>query len=380
MGMAPNPSALLWAINRCGETVDSLKKRWPKIEQWIDGSCEPTLRQLEDFAKRTHVALDLLFGKGVPRLDLQIADFRTKGAPGREPSPELYDTITQMQFRQDWLRDYFSDIGCDEIEFVGMLDSFAEADVIGVSETIKGYFGIRDTWAFAERDVAGALKTLRDKVEAQRISVVVNGVVGDNTSRSLDVSEFRGFVLADKMAPLVFVNGRDAKSAQLFTLVHELVHLALARTGVVQPCENPTCIRDEERFCDAVAAEVLVPKDVFTGIWEEGRSAFENIDQARRKFKVSFVVCARKALELGFVSKDVFVSSLARHEAALADEPHASSGGGNYYLTKAYRIGHVFGEAVFAATQTRRITYREAFRLTGLNAKTFEEYFRGYAA
>ena len=380
MEMSPNPAVLRWAIARCGETVDSLKNRWPTIEQWLDGSRRPKLKQLEEFARRTHVGLDLLFREEVPRLDLQIADYRTVGAPSPEPSPELYDTVTQMQFRQDWLRDYFESLGCDEVPFVGALDSSARDDVFGAAEAIRAYFDIDDTWAFVERDVAGALKTLRDKIEARRVSVVINGVVGDNTSRRLNVDEFRGFVLADRMAPLIFVNGRDAKSAQIFTLVHELAHLAFAWTGVVQPGEGRAYDREEERLCDAIAAEVLVPREGFLGMWDGGIDAFEMVERARRQFKVSFIVCARKALELGLISEGEFAASVARHDANVASAPPASGSGGNYYLTKAYRVGRVFGEAVFAATQTRRITYREAFRLTGLNAKTFDEYFKGYAA
>ena len=380
MGMSPNPAALQWAIARCGKTVESLKGRWPKIEQWLDGSREPTLRQLEVFARYVHVGLDLLFREDVPRLDLQIADYRTVGAPSSEPSPELYDTVTQMQFRQDWLRDYFKSLECDEIPFVGSFDSSTRGDVPGAAEAIRAYFDIGDTWAFAERDVASALKALRDKIEAKRVSVVINGVVGDNTSRPLSVDEFRGFVLADRMAPLIFVNGGDAKSAQIFTLVHELAHLAFAWTGVVQPGEGRAYDREEERLCDAIAAEVLVPCEVFLGVWRGGSDVFEAIERARKRFKVSFIVCARKALELGLVSEGEFAAAMARHDARAAAAPSASGSGGNYYLTKAYRVGHVFGEAVFAATLARRITYREAFRLTGLNAKTFDEYFKGYAA
>lgn len=381
MGLAPNPNALLWAIARCGQTVESLKARWPKIDQWLDGSRCPTLKQIEDFAQCTHVDMDLLFRDSVPRLDLQIADFRTTGAQIQEPSPELYDTVTQMQYRQDWLRAYFADLECEEIAFVGMLSSDGKTSVAGAAEAIKGYFDISDTWAFVEKDAAGALKTLRDKIEARRIAVVINGVVGDNTHRQLDVEEFRGFVLADKLAPLVFVNGRDAKSAQLFTLIHELAHLAFARTGVVQPNEGDTLGGgQEERLCDAIAAEVLVPRDAFVGAWGNGSNAFRDIERARKRFKVSFVVCARRALELGLIGHAEFSEALNRHKQELSLTPSASSGGGNYYLTKAYRIGSVFGDAVFAATQTRQITYREAFRLTGLNAKTFDEYFRGYAA
>jgi Zn-dependent peptidase ImmA (M78 family) len=91
---------------------------------------------------------------------------------------------------------------------------------------------------------------------------VINGVVGNNTHRKLDVEEFRGFALTDRYGPLIFVNGADAKSAQMFTLAHELAHVWLGPEGEgisgfegIFPGDSRI-----EKFCDRAAAEFLVPR------------------------------------------------------------------------------------------------------------------------
>jgi Zn-dependent peptidase ImmA (M78 family) len=203
--------------------------------------------------------------------------------------------------------------------------------------------------------------------------VVINGVVGNNTHRKLSDDEFRGFVLSDTYAPLIFVNGVDAKAAQMFTLAHELAHLWLGQAGVfnleaLQPANNAV-----ERFCDKVAAEFLIPTHEFKAAWSEAERAEEPYQFLARQFKVSPLVAARRALDLGLIGKGKF---LTFYRAYREDERRkkSKSDGGNFYATQGVRIGKRFGDAVVRAVKEGRMLYGDAYALTGLRGRSFDKY------
>ena len=372
-----NPDVITWAIKRSGKTDAEINKKFPKVEQWIDGTYKPTFKQLESFCATTHINLCDLYSEVVPNKNLPIADFRTISGRKKEPSPELYDTIMSLGYRQDWLTDYFQNLGCEKIDFVGSIT--AGTPIIEAVKKTRNFLKLELDWAFSTSSVHEAFKTLRDKLEEKRITVIVNSVVNDNTSRKLDLEEFRGFVLADSYAPFIFINGRDAKAAQLFTLVHELVHLGLSETGVVEPNENNALANNEiETFCDKVTAEFLVPKNLFLGLWNKNVSLTKAISAEEKRFKTSFVVCARKAYECDLISSTELGEILKNHQSEVSKIP-VKKGRGDYYRTKGYKIGKVFGSSVFEAVQQQLITYTEAFNLTGFNSKTFDRYFKEYA-
>jgi len=123
---------------------------------------------------------------------------------------------------------------------------------------------------------------------------MVNGVVGSNTHRKLNPEEFRGFALVDEMAPLVFINGADTKAAQIFTLVHELAHLWLGEAALDDNDLSSEPETETERWCNQVAAEVLIPLSGLADEPENEDSVSAQIDRLARRFKVSTLVALRR--------------------------------------------------------------------------------------
>lgn len=378
-----NPVILEWAVRRSGLSVEQILKAFPKYPCWLDGSWKPTVNQLRDFASKTHVSVSELFAEDIPDYALQIADFRTvDNAPTHNPSPELFDTIDAMLRRQSWLKSFFLHEGFAPIDFVGSYNDAPLSDETKnqIVKDLHALLKLEDDWASSCKSVADALKALKDSIETMGVSVAINGVVNDNTHRTLDVTEFRGFVLADGIAPIVFVNGRDVKSAQLFTLVHELCHLAFSQTGVSNTPDDGDSDIAMERFCNSVAADFLVPMRILMALWEECTSGqYSKVQAIARACKVNFLVVARKVKDVGLIEDEAYHILCRRYINERPAEVKPGKGGGNYFYNKQYKLGAVFSDAVRTAVHSDYLSYRDAYDLTGMSAPSFKRYFEEVA-
>jgi Zn-dependent peptidase ImmA (M78 family) len=357
-----------WARRRAGLEIKDLTEAFPKFAEWEKGGAVPTLRQLEHLAKKLVTPLGFFFLQEPPVEQLPIQDFRSvSDAPISHPSPDLLDTIFMMQRRQAWYREFIIQEGGQPLSFVGSA-SISE-NPADVAEQMRLTLGISSGWAKNEASWEEALKALWLKVEQAGILVVCNGVVGNNTTRILDVKEFRGFVLADAYAPLIFINNVDAKAAQLFTLAHELAHIWIGSEGVVNlpnmnPAENKT-----ETFCNSTAAEFLVPTVEFESEWNRDQSFY----RLANHFKVSPLVIARRALDTRKIGREEFFSFYGDTISRVRTDKTKKKGG-NFYATSDYRIGHPFASAIARAVKSGRMLYHEAYNLTGLQGATFDKY------
>ena len=372
------PKLLLWALERCGKSEDAIKNKFPKISDWLLGKPYPTLKQLEKFAAATYTPLGYFFLNEPPEDKLPIPDFRTiKGHPER-PSPNLLDTIQAMQSRREWMREFLLEEGQKPLSFIRSIT--LRMDPVKVAMRMRNFLSLSDGWADKVRTWTEALRLLRRIIENTGVMVVINGVVGNNTHRPLDVAEFRGFALVDEYAPLIFINGRDSVSAQMFTIIHELSHLWLGYEGVSNFNKlQPVKINIEE-FCNHVAAEFLVPSDEFNKALrvnqrENDQELFQMI---ARRFKVSPLVAARRALDMKYISKNRFFEFYNNHvkesERDREKRKAKKERTGDFWKTQGVRIGELFGSAIVQATLEGRLLYRDAYQLTGLKGKTFDNY------
>jgi Zn-dependent peptidase ImmA (M78 family) len=372
------PSLLEWARARSGIDDDTLAKRFPRYDDWLVGQEVPTLKQLEAFAGRTHTPVGFFFLAEPPVEEIPIPDFRTLGDRGvgvdRGASADLLDVIYACQARQEWYRDHQLLNGEPPLGFVATVTGDTAVDEVAVR--MRAVLGWDAEARRRCRTWDDALTQLRESAEAAGVLVMISGIVGADTHRKLDTEEFRGFALADPYAALVFVNGADSKAAQVFTLAHELAHLWLGETALSDLDPRSIHSNAVERWCNQVAAELLVPM-------EEFRARFDTADDLRRQlqslaehFRVSRQVILGQIREAGALTWDEYLHELEHERAqAAAITTKRGSEGGDYYKTKAVYVSKRFARAILGSALEGQTPYPEAFRLLGLKkASTFDRF------
>jgi Zn-dependent peptidase ImmA (M78 family) len=367
------PELIRWARERSGMSVGALLKHFPKYELWEKGEAWPSLRQLENLAKKTYTPMGYFFLDTPPDDSLPIPDFRTiQGTLINRPSPNLLEMVQTMQRRQAWMRDYLIEEGEEPLHFIGSATNLENP--ISLANKIRDFMNLPSDWARQKPTWTDALRALRQAIENAHILTIFSGVVGNNTHRKLNVKEFRGFVLCDSYAPLIFVNSADAKAAQMFTLAHELAHLWLGQDGVFNLPDLQPANHDVEEYCNRVAAEFLVPEQDLQAYWIGAKRADDPFQALARHFKVSPLVVARRALDLGLINKPKFLSFYTGYLEDERRRDETRPGGGDFYTNQDMRIGRRFAEAIVRAAKEGRLLYREAYQLTALSGETFNKY------
>lgn len=368
-----NAEMLSWARERAGLSVsvlaEKLQQPVDKLHAWEDGETRPTFRQAQQLAQHARVPFGYLFLSEPPEEALPIPDLRTVGdhAP-RRISVDLQDVLHDVLRRQMWYRDYQMAMGESAVAVVGRAEvSMPVAEVVA---DMRHWLEVpahpqRGSWEAYFRDLV-------QRIERLGILVMRSGIVGNNTRRVLSVEEFRGFAIADPMAPVIFINAADVPEARLFTLVHELAHIWLGESGISDG--DPANRRSNERFCNAIAAEFLVPESEFLPRWRKSENWRENLAPLAGHFHVSQWVVARRAHELGMIAEHDYRRYVAsRLEAHRKREERGQA---SFNRAVPGRVSKRLAQAVASEALSGRLLLREAYQLIGVRPHRLKEFAR----
>ncbi len=352
-----NPEILVWARETAGLTREEAVRKVgirsarglaavDRLAELEAGTVAPTRPTLVKMAKQYRRPLLTFYLSAPPRKGDRGADFRTLSPDEHSPAHDaLVDTlIRDMQARQSMVRAALEDE--DEAGPLGFVGSRQMSDGLEtVLRSLRTLIGVDTEIFYGQPNTDAAFGLLRRAAEDAGVFVVLQGNLGSHHT-AMDTNIFRGFSLADEVAPFIVINDNDSRAAWSFTLLHELVHLLLGQTGVGGArVENQV-----EQFCNDAAGEFLLPERQFTALdvtdGMELESTAELIKEFARDRNLSRAMVAYKAYRAGRIEYPVFdaLSSRFREQwlqvrKSQRQRAREREDGPDYYVVRRHRIG-----------------------------------------
>lgn len=380
------PDLLTWAIERSGMDRSELTKRihvQPNVlESWERGLAFPPFNKAREMAQELRIAFGYFFLPERPMDEVPLPDLRRlPQSPPLTPSVDFLDVLYQAMAQHDWYRAYQIEEGASPVTFVA---KFTERDsATDIAADIRAALRMDNSLRRKSYDYENYLTKLTQNAEKAGVIVMRRAVVG-SSHRALDRKEFQGFAISDPMAPLVFINGQDYQAPKIFTLLHELAHVWIGRSGISlidETLQSPAL--DIELLCNAAAAEALVPKAEFENEWSARHASYEQIDRLARHFLVSALVIIRRARELNKITASTFfefwaeaIQRIDAYVMAQAEEKQKEKETtkdkqrGNFYTTLEARNSPTFVTALLNDVKQGGTLLNDAARLLSMKVET----------
>jgi len=371
---------LRWARIRAGASVDAvaekLKVPHAEVEAWEEDRSMPSFSMAREVAKYLRVPFGYLYLDRPPAETIAIPDMRRIGGESAEQfGPDFYQVYQDAIAKQNWYREYLLLQGSRALPFVGSRKMNDDPTIVAAD--MRSTLDVTTEWRRRCANWDAMFRGLVGKTEEAGVLVLRNSIVGNNTHRPLSVEEFRGFALSDPIAPLIFINSADATAAQIFSLAHELAHIWLNVSAISNFGLNrtPEGYDPLEVFCNRVAAEFLVARAEFLDRWRPHLALDENADALSREFRVSTLVIARRALDLGRITREEYLRFYKRaiELPGLSPEKKAKTGGPDFYKVAPIRNSPTFAKAVLTEALEGRLLLRDAGQLLSVKPAKLKE-------
>jgi transcriptional regulator with XRE-family HTH domain len=227
-----NPNILKELAHRFPESAQKARKRFKNFDRWLAGEDYPTYKQLVQLSK----IFDVPFG------DFFLEKLPERSLPFEGGTKNFQDAVMHAQRVQNWARELLLEFGYESLPFAGKYrGGFDEGTMV---EELKSFFGKVET-----------LDEMVQRAEEKGVFVLRSGYI-KNVRRTLDPQEFKGFVLFDDIAPVVFINNRDNTRGKAFTLVHAIVHVLAGESAVFDwESKDKACFKATAKFLEGLQLE-----------------------------------------------------------------------------------------------------------------------------
>jgi Zn-dependent peptidase ImmA (M78 family)/transcriptional regulator with XRE-family HTH domain len=389
-----NPEILQWARKTAGLSLEEaahaldLKEAYgtsgpDRLAALEAGKEEPSRPLLLRMAKRYRRSLLVFYLEQPPKAGDRGKDFRTLPRTEALYNPVLDALLRDIRGRQGIIKSLLEDSEVEKLPFIG--SATVDLPVSALAERITKQLGFNLSIFRSQAKMDEAFAYLRLRTEASRIFVLLLGNLGTHhTNISLDA--FRGFALADQIAPLVVINDNDAVSAWSFTALHEVAHLWLGATGV----SGSTAGLAIEQYCSDVAAEILLPPrelEEFARVGNLTRDRLaERVSQFADKRNISRAMVAYRIFRTGAITektwedlRERFYKDWVAHKEREALKQKVREGGPSYYVVRRHRIGKALLALTNRSLGEGVLTYTKAARLLGVKARNVDPLLASFS-
>jgi Zn-dependent peptidase ImmA (M78 family) len=223
-------------------------------------------------------------------------------------------------------------------------------------------------------------KTSREQLIVWKRLLEARGIIV--LELSFPTKDARAFVLFDKTAPIIVLNSKDTDNGQIFSLFHELGHLALGQTDIDKEFNLGITQQNDEFFCNSFSALFLVPDNLLKQ-QIVGATRFDDdyVKELAHHYKVSISVIWRKLRDNNLIDKTTFnrvKHRLSRFEAfSQPNQKRIFKANKNTHLyIKIKRKSEFFINEVFGAFNQNRITYYDVLNYIDINSKALPQLQR----
>jgi len=367
------PDILRWARQTVGldvtEVAQLLKRSPEEIDAWEGGTASPTYPQLEKLAYQIYKRPLAVFFLPEPPVEvLPQKEFRTlPDADMRTLQRDTYLHIRRAHAYQFALRELFDGQNPASRQIWKAISLSQSKDVAAQAQAIREYLGITLDKQIAWKTDEQALKAWRKDVEACGVFVF---------KAAFKQKDISGFCLVDDVLPVVYLNNSTTKTRQTFSLLHELAHLLYSINGLSKFDTDyidrlPVAQRGIEQFCNAIAAEVLIPVHDFVDQISRlptnaERATEDQFSALAERYGVSREAVLRRLLDRGRVGKTFY-----EHKAKLWLAQKKDVSGGNWYLNQGAYISGRFASEVVSRHYRNQISLEQAADLLGIKPKSY---------
>lgn len=390
--MRVNPEILRWARTTAGLDLataaarlgfrdnrnSTAEERLTALETGQDEPSRPVLSKMATVYRRPLLSFYL---PAPPVQAERGEDFRTLPEEQRIDSAAAVDALVRdIRARQGEVRGLLEEEEAPQIAAVAA--SRREEGSAVVAARLADWLQFDLTAFRRQRTVEAAFSYLRAAAERAGVFVLLMGNLGSHHS-AIDPEAFRGFALADPIAPFVVINDQDAKVAWAFTLLHELAHIAIGATGISGGTPEVVV----EAFCNEVAGEMLLPRgelELFPVAIDDAVLRRDITEFAVQRNVSRQMVAYRLRLigRLGLLRWRE-ISRVFREEYIRdRDERRAREGGTegpSYYVVRRHRVGTALLQLVRRNLDEGALTPTRAGKILGVKARNVEPLFAGAA-